>query len=122
MFAAKAHGTRYRYKQGCRCAECRAANAAASKRYRDRHPDKQAAMVRGMEERRRWLDAVKLASGCVACGYDHHPSALQFHHREDKSFELSAAGLRSYDALRAEIKKCDVLCCNCHSIKTTEGV
>jgi hypothetical protein len=33
---AARHGTRYGYKRGCRCAECRAAQAAYQARYRDR--------------------------------------------------------------------------------------
>lgn len=35
-----AHGTKYQYeRKGCRCPECRAWNAAKSRRWREKHPD-----------------------------------------------------------------------------------
>lgn len=58
----------------------------------------------------------KRSSGCVVCGED-EPCALQFHHRNPKSklFEVSRAGTRSLEEVKKEIKKCDVLCANCHA-------
>ena len=55
---------------------------------------------------------------CVICGYDRHPAALHFHHvdPEQKSFGLARRGItRSIDILRAEIRKCVLLCSNCHA-------
>jgi excisionase family DNA binding protein len=55
---------------------------------------------------------------CSLCGYDRYLGALQFHHRDGavKDFGLADRGLtRSLDAVRAEAKKCILLCANCHS-------
>jgi hypothetical protein len=55
---------------------------------------------------------------CRACGYDRHPSALQFHHldRDGKRFALSQQGVaRSLERARAEARKCVLLCANCHA-------
>jgi transposase len=55
---------------------------------------------------------------CALCGYDRHPAALQFHHldRASKSFNLSLRGeTRGIDQLRAEARKCVLLCANCHA-------
>jgi hypothetical protein len=55
---------------------------------------------------------------CVICGYDRHPAALHFHHLDpaEKSFGLSLRGItRSMDTLRAEARKCVLLCSNCHA-------
>jgi DNA-directed RNA polymerase subunit RPC12/RpoP len=62
---------------------------------------------------------VREAGGrCSRCGYDRYIGALQFHHVDDaeKDFGLGERGLtRSLDAVRAEARKCVLLCANCHS-------
>ena len=55
---------------------------------------------------------------CVLCGYSRHPQALQFHHvvPESKRLQLSAQGVSySLDRLRAEARKCVLLCATCHA-------
>jgi DNA-binding CsgD family transcriptional regulator len=69
--------------------------------------------------RRLKLRLVEEAGGeCALCGYDAHPSALQFHHVDPatKSFGLAVGGLtRSLEKIRAEAAKCVLLCSNCHA-------
>lgn len=73
--------------------------------------------------RQQELAEIKLASGCVDCGYRAHPDALDFDHLpgSDKEFNISRA-LRSknWDAILAEVAKCEVRCANCHRVKTAE--
>jgi 5-methylcytosine-specific restriction endonuclease McrA len=55
---------------------------------------------------------------CSVCGYDRYLGALQFHHLDpsQKAFALSMRGItRSLAKLRAEAKKCALLCSNCHA-------
>jgi hypothetical protein len=55
---------------------------------------------------------------CQLCGYDKHPSALEFHHVDpsQKEFSLSHAGVtRSLEKARSEAQKCVLLCANCHA-------
>jgi transposase len=54
---------------------------------------------------------------CRLCGYDRCVAALEFHHLDPatKEFTLARRGARSIDALRAEIRKCVLLCSNCHA-------
>jgi transposase-like protein len=54
---------------------------------------------------------------CVRCGYDEHPSALQFHHldRASKAFNLRDGDTRSMARMRDEARKCVLLCANCHA-------
>ena len=69
-------------------------------------------------------DEAKRKSGCVDCGL--RPEVLQvleFDHREDeeKLFDVSdrmTSG--NLDDLRREIAKCDVVCANCHRIRTVK--
>lgn len=58
---------------------------------------------------------------CSDCGESFHFASMQFDHcRGEKLFNLAdAVGLeKSYDTVLDEIKKCDVVCANCHALKT----
>lgn len=81
-------------------------------------------VVRVQQDRKvRWLNELKLHSGCVDCGYAAHPEALDFDHLPgfDKGFNIGM-GLRSrsWAALEAEVLKCEVRCANCHRVKTAQ--
>jgi len=51
------------------------------------------------------------------CG-ENHPACLVFHHRnpEEKEFDIATAVRNGYGEVRLakEIKKCDLMCSNCH--------
>jgi hypothetical protein len=68
------------------------------------------------------LATIKLDAGCVDCGYDEDPVALDFDHvRGEKSFTIGKASTAvSLDRLLDEVDKCDVRCANCHRIRTDE--
>lgn len=54
---------------------------------------------------------------CLICGYNRCSAALDFHHRDpkQKDFSLSVRGLtRSWENIQKEIKKCVLICANCH--------
>lgn len=54
---------------------------------------------------------------CIFCGYDRDPTALDFHHVDEKTkvFGLSTRGLtRSWKKIRDELDKCMLVCANCH--------
>jgi hypothetical protein len=74
------------------------------------------------ESHRRFLDAVKLTAGCADCGYAAHPAALHFDHRPgvDKVFNIGSARQFAMPTLVAEIEKCNVVCANCHAVRTAE--
>lgn len=61
---------------------------------------------------------VAVAGGCCQlCGYNKSMVALEFHHldRSDKKFSISKMnGTKGYITLLEEIKKCVLLCSNCH--------
>lgn len=55
---------------------------------------------------------------CVQCG-ETNILTLQFDHLSNKEFEVADNTLRrGWSSLEKELGKCQVLCANCHSIKT----
>jgi transposase-like protein len=96
------HGiTRHvRNATGYRCAICRSTHVTNRRR----------AMKRILLE--------EAGGACLICGYDRCVAALHFHHLDPsrKSFTLALGGnTRSLDKVRAEARKCVVLCANCHA-------
>jgi hypothetical protein len=68
------------------------------------------------------IDKLKLTAGCMDCGFNARAVALDFDHRdgEHKQFNISTKRRARYSLMRleAEIAKCDVVCANCHRIRT----
>lgn len=61
-------------------------------------------------------------SECMDCGIS-NPIVLDFDHRPgtNKQFTISkavAGSTRSWKAIQQEIEKCDIVCANCHRIRT----
>ena len=73
-----------------------------------------------VDKRRKTLkaQAIEYKGGkCMRCGYDRCAGALTFHHRDptEKEFGIASSGhSRSWDRVRIELDKCDLLCQNCH--------
>jgi hypothetical protein len=73
------------------------------------------AVTRRLQKVKRIL--VEEAGGCCAvCGYDRCMVNLHFHHVDPKtkSFTMSVASGKGLAKLRAEAKKCVLVCANCH--------
>lgn len=65
---------------------------------------------------------IKLAQGCVDCGYNEHAVALQFDHIEDNKKASVSNLIRSdyaWKTILKEIQKCEVRCSNCHAVITS---
>jgi hypothetical protein len=58
----------------------------------------------------------KKSKGCCLCG-ESDPACLDFHHldSEEKEFEIAQLTL-SKSKMEEEIRKCVVICSNCHRI------
>lgn len=105
----KAREKRNRRAEECnrRCREWRVKNPKAAKK-----------MVRAVVVRKlTTLGRLKMLYGCEICRARPHPCALDFHHRDPqtKKFSLSTGcGTRGWKSIREEVKKCAILCANCH--------
>lgn len=65
-----------------------------------------------------------LGGKCMDCGqsFEDHPSVFDFHHRDpsEKKRKPSALFGCTWEKLKAELDKCDLLCANCHRIRHSE--
>lgn len=69
------------------------------------------------KELRQWLDSLKEDLKCNRCD-ENHISCLEFHHKNPKKKEIAISLAPNYgwskERILKEIKKCEVLCANCH--------
>lgn len=76
--------------------------------------------LKRQKERKEFIEQYKIEQGCCKCGYNNHPAALDFSHKNpsEKDFNISMGRFYSIKKLMEEIQKCDILCANCHREKT----
>lgn len=74
------------------------------------------------QERQAWLDSLK-SKPCMDCGNTFPPECMDFDHRpgEEKLFNIRAGYMNSA-LLNDEIAKCDLICANCHRIRTRSRI
>ena len=63
----------------------------------------------------------KLAQGCANCGYNANAYALQFDHIRGEKKQAVSDLIRSdysWETIKEEMLKCEVVCANCHAIRT----
>jgi hypothetical protein len=95
---------------------------AAQKRWYADNPDAvRFANRQHYSRKREFIDAFK-SRPCMDCGGRFPVCAMDFDHRpdEDKRFEVATNWGRSRQDLAIEIAKCDVVCANCHRIRTAD--
>lgn len=92
----------------------------ATQRWRARNPEHLREWRRQRRiERYAALAVIKLERGCADCGYREHAVALDFDHvHDDKAFNISSQIHRSWESVLAEVAKCEVVCANCHRVRS----
>lgn len=100
-----------------------AATCARSRLWRTAHPNECRDRVRlRHRERRAFIEQFK-DQPCVDCGQKYIPCVMDFDHvRGVKVTNVGTmvSGAYTLDQIRDEIAKCDVVCANCHRIRTWE--
>ena len=79
------------------------------------------AFLKRRQERRDYILTRKDVP-CADCGIKYPYPVMEFDHLRDKKFNISSAVNKaaSMQALIDEISKCEVVCANCHRIRTFE--
>jgi hypothetical protein len=84
--------------------------------------DRRAINVKARIDRiQEWLTSYKQTQKCQKCDNSDF-RVLEFHHKENKVFNIGDATQNGYgiDRIKIEIDKCQCLCANCHRILTYE--
>ena len=63
-----------------------------------------------------------LGGKCKTCGWIGSQAAFEFHHRDPltKAFDVGRNLNKSWDFVKEELDKCDLLCSNCHRISHSD--
>lgn len=67
------------------------------------------------EKNRAFIKRYKSIYGCSVCRYKKSLGALHFHHIHSKKFSLSRMHGYSRKSVKEEMRKCILVCANCHS-------
>jgi len=103
-------------KSGTYCPSC---HNARSKEYYRTHPQSINDSVHNRRKRGRDFLNQHKNKPCVDCGILYPPYVMDFDHaRGEKEFQISPKITYSLKRLKEEIEKCDVVCANCHRIRS----
>lgn len=66
------------------------------------------------------ITEIKSTTPCMDCGQTYHPCQMDFDHRDasQKSFSLNQARWKKWEEIEKEMAKCDLVCSNCHRLRT----
>ena len=104
--------------------KCKPCQAAYQARWHRDRPDERIAKTRSLnsiyrEKGREYVASYKESRGCLDCGKRFPAIVLDFDHSRDKAFNIGQkAGRVSLDRIIQEIAKCEVVCANCHRVRT----
>jgi hypothetical protein len=111
---------RSRTGQFAYCRECRC--AYDRRYYAERGKTARLARQRAHgDNERAWMDSLKRGIPCKDCGEIFPPHVMHWHHLPGrmKLDEIgSMVGSRRREAILAEIEKCELVCANCHVMRT----
>ena len=95
------------------CKECQKANK------KEHYKNNKEKYAKNVFNNSKWFLELKIGLKCNRCGFD-HPAALDFHHNNPTEKEFGVSGRiskKNKEKILEEIKKCEVLCSNCHRIE-----
>jgi hypothetical protein len=91
-----------------------------SKKFRANNHQRALLLDRAAKRRTKdFINSLKNAP-CIDCGILHPPYVMDFDHRDGskKEFNISNPQTTNRDKILEEVKKCDLVCANCHRIRT----
>lgn len=107
------HENPERYKNGA----CKLCCSIQHKRYRSKVREYINERTRN---KKNWIIEIKSKTPCMDCGIIYHYCQMDFDHRpgEIKVVGIGTSSTTPIDILKKEIAKCDLVCSNCHRLRT----
>lgn len=99
---------------------CRSCHKVMRRKHYENNKEKILEQVeKKKKEYKEWYDSLK-NKPCKDCGNSYPPYVMDFDHLRDKDFSLSTTLRYSWGKKRIlkEIEKCELVCSNCHRIRT----
>lgn len=99
----------------------REAGNARTRQYRQEHPEETRSRQRiARVTKRERVTQLKAGRPCADCGHVFHPVCMDWDHLPGtvKSFCISKEISRPMEEILKEIAKCQLVCANCHRIRT----
>lgn len=79
--------------------------------------------MRRRKEIKQWLNALKEASPCVDCGVSYPYYVMDYDHVGEKVMDVNRLiNNCSYKRIEQEIAQCELVCANCHRIRTHKRI
>ena len=110
--------------KGIRQRECKNCHKKHMKIYYEKNKSKHLPIIKARkkkfkQELRQFMIDLK-SKPCLDCKQSFHWSAMDFDHLKDKSCEIATMvkNLRPKQVILDEIAKCELVCSNCHRIRT----
>lgn len=99
---------------------CRACQNLASKKYYQKNVGKMRERNNLTNQKRRESLRRLKSNPCSDCGQTFPFYVMEFDHREpvQKEFNIADSIKKSRDSFNRELQKCDLVCSNCHRIRT----
>lgn len=96
------------------------AKRKAKERYERNRPARTASMRKRYQTERQRISEIKANTPCADCKGFFHPFVMDFDHvRGEKLGDVSRLARSSTsEAVDAEIQKCELVCSNCHRLRT----
>lgn len=98
---------------------CKSCKKIQQANWYNKHKVEHAAKVRLREEKIKQLIIEEKSKPCADCGHSYPHFVMDFDHLDNKKFSISGSQKRySFDRIKEEISKCELVCANCHRIRT----
>ena len=70
------------------------------------------------DDKQNFIKNLKEKTPCADCGKHYPYYVMQFDHLRDKLFNIASNTGKYKNVLLAEIDKCEIVCANCHAVRT----
>lgn len=111
-------------KYQAQCKECRRAQDKEQYETNPRRREQKLASIRKHKrDLREWYNTLKQGKPCADCGQTFHFAAMQWDHMPGQTKEGAIANMAartSKQKVLDEIAKCELVCANCHAVRTYE--